>query len=594
MSTRRGARASGLIAAGLAAVLLGASGQAQKHATAPEVELSTMIAFEASSFTMGVEDLPVAPYGDWWFVDQQPAHEVQLSAFYLDRHEVSVAQFALFLTHAAGAFHFHPDQPIERVAGGYLPRAERDQHPINYVSWQAAHHYCLWAGKRLPTEAEWERAAAGIEGRAYPWGDEGSSCDRASYFTGSSYCQEGPLAVGQRPDGLSPDGIDDLGGNVAEWVADYYDPYPAEPQQDPSGPEQGIWRVVRGGGHLDVPGALQTRTRRAADPNGRSANIGFRCAFQQPKEDGALRGSVLPAADEDREASDRPLAPPAAKPEQLAAGLLDPVAIASLQGAYFVLARGASAIVVLDDSGATKPLIEGLDAPTDLTSDQNALFVTEATSVRRVTADGNATTIATGQNAPKHIVADDNQVVWASADGITGAVDTQVELIATLTGLTGLALFDGNVYYSCDGSGQDPKSIGRVALSGGAPQVLVAASQLPSGHVPADVAVAADGSVYYLYKKSGWPTSGRLCLLAPQASTPSCSSHSPAGPYNLRLTADGRVLWTGQRVLVTLSDAGDNYQHLAPWTRVGGLLASASSIVWTDRHDGRVYQLTAP
>ena len=402
MSPRRAAtRWSALLLVGLAVGLLGASPQAKKHATAPEVDLSTMIAFEAGSFVMGVEDLPVGPYGDWWFVDQQPAHEVQLGAFHLDRHEVTVSDFALFLTHAAGEFHFHPDQPIERVASGYLPRADQGQRPIHYVSWQAAQHYCLWAGKRLPTEAEWERAAAGVEGRAFPWGDEGSNCTRATHFTGSSYCQATALEVQQRPEGVSPDGVHDLAGNVAEWTADFYDAYPAEPQQDPSGPALGS---------------------RAADPSARSANIGFRCALGQAVEDGALRGAVDNAPDNSREPSDRPLAASSEEPEVVATDLLDPVAIVSLQGTHYVLARGAAAIVAVSEPApgqvTTKVLVEGLDQPTDLASDQSALFVTEATTVRRFTSDGEATTLATGQTAPTHIVAADGQAVWAASDGI--------------------------------------------------------------------------------------------------------------------------------------------------------------------------------
>ena len=224
---------------------------ASKRPQAPEVDLDAMPSFAASTFRMGVEALPVGSYGDAWFIDQQPAHDVSLGAFRLDRREVTVADFALFLSYAGGEAHFRPDQPIERVSGGYLPQAGHEHEPARHVTWSAARDYCLWAGKRLPTEAEWERAAAGLEGRTYPWGEEGAGCWIAVCFTGNTFCADGPLDVGSRPAGASPEGVLDLAGNVAEWVADRYGPYPAEPQQDPTGPAEGALRVVRGGGFLD-------------------------------------------------------------------------------------------------------------------------------------------------------------------------------------------------------------------------------------------------------------------------------------------------------------------------------------------------------
>ncbi|MFN7134124.1 MAG: formylglycine-generating enzyme family protein, partial [Myxococcales bacterium] len=164
----------------LAVLLLAASARADaprpsKRPVAPPLELSTMAAYPASRFAMGTVLEKPSPYGDGWFVDETPAHEVTLPAFYLDRHEVTVEAFARFLTHAGGALHHHPDQPIEQVRGGYLPRAGSGLQPMRQVTWTAAAHYCAWAGKRLPTEAEWERAASGASGRPYPWGDDGPS-----------------------------------------------------------------------------------------------------------------------------------------------------------------------------------------------------------------------------------------------------------------------------------------------------------------------------------------------------------------------------------------------------------------------------------
>jgi formylglycine-generating enzyme required for sulfatase activity len=155
------------------------------------------------------------------------------------------------------------------------------------VSWQAARDFCAWDGDhRLPTEAEWEFAARGEEGRAYPWGDN-FDCERA-VLSGSSQCLEysssTPLQVGTTPRGASPQGVNDLAGNAWEWVFDRAASYygtASEPQQDPTGPLAGSTRIQRGGGWLTLASGAVSYARRGESPAAAAA-FSFRCAHSAP------------------------------------------------------------------------------------------------------------------------------------------------------------------------------------------------------------------------------------------------------------------------------------------------------------------------
>jgi len=173
--------------------------------------------------------------------EDSPQRTVYVDAFYLDRFEVTTARFAAFLA-ATGAV----SEP-EGWDDAKSPAAR--ELPVVGVDWREADAYCRWAGKRLPTESEWERAARGIEARTYPWGNDPPGPDRARFATSASGPYQGGLApVGSHAAGQSSEGVQDLAGNVSEWVADWYsESFATGDVRNPKGPESGEGKGIRGG-----------------------------------------------------------------------------------------------------------------------------------------------------------------------------------------------------------------------------------------------------------------------------------------------------------------------------------------------------------
>lgn len=218
------------------------------------------ILIPAGTFTMGSE------YG---FPDEQPVHEVTLGAFYIDSFEVTNSRYAECVT--AGACKA-PAGPDSVTHTGYYVKAEYGNFPVIAVSWDQADTYCKWHGARLPSEAEWERAARGAKPQSYPWG-EGIDQSRANYnsFVGDT------SAVGSYESGKSNEGVYDLAGNVSEWVADWYDVYPGGDSASGSGFGK-IYRVIRGGSWQDLADSASTTSRSWDNVGFASYNVGFRCA----------------------------------------------------------------------------------------------------------------------------------------------------------------------------------------------------------------------------------------------------------------------------------------------------------------------------
>ena len=220
---------------------------------------STMVLVPAGAFVMG---------SGLGREDETPPHRVELPAFYIDKMEVTVGQYARFLA-ATGA-----KPPVGW--SGPTPPAGREQLPIANITWFDAMRYAIWAGKRLPTEAEWEKAARGTDGRLYPWGDVDDPDRRRLDVETSAGDGLGP--VGQLPSGASPYGCLDMSGNAWEWTADWYRPYPHSSANLVHFGEQ--YKVIRGGGGIYFYGAANTGrcTQRARlVPYGAYDALGFRC-----------------------------------------------------------------------------------------------------------------------------------------------------------------------------------------------------------------------------------------------------------------------------------------------------------------------------
>ena len=245
------------------------------------------------------DDMVLVPAGRVWLgchrdrnlecdADEIPGHPVKLSAFLIDRTEVRVIDYAQCVISGECS-----DRRLEGYAidgGAYVesPRCNwkqrnRERHPINCVSWSQAAAYCEWRGGRLPTEAEWERAARGDDKRRFPWGDEPASClNTVMAEEGDQGCGKGGTwPVANKPKDVSPFGAMDMAGNVREWVHDWYDAryYKLEISEDPQGPEHGSRRVARGGGWGNVVARFMRVSRRENhEPTTRSMHLGFRCA----------------------------------------------------------------------------------------------------------------------------------------------------------------------------------------------------------------------------------------------------------------------------------------------------------------------------
>ena len=295
-------------------------GDAASNAPSPQA-VGEMVLIPAGEFIMGSDKVDTAKLGAEYgsskpfYVDEHPQHTVKLPAFKIDKYEVTNAQYREFVRKtnywfppswkdngyllapevlavadlptlrrlASDTFHLDMDtstMPRDALMKAIAARqAKLDPLPVAEVNWFNAHDYCTWVGKRLPTEAEWEKAARGSDGREYPWGHD---WDNHRLNAGEVDDWEfGVAPVGSYPQGASPYGVMDMSGNVMEWVKDWYKPYPGNSYTDKTFGEK--YKVVRGGGwgglgHYALSQFYRTAYRLYMQPGSQFIDVGFRCA----------------------------------------------------------------------------------------------------------------------------------------------------------------------------------------------------------------------------------------------------------------------------------------------------------------------------
>ena len=266
------------------------------------------------------DDMVMIPAGDFLMgslagdglTDERPQRLVSLHAFQIDRFEVTNARYEQFVKATGHAVPTNPNPSATLWSSG-RPFPGSDTHPVVNVSWHDAVAYCTWAGKRLPTEAEWEKAARGTDGRLYPWGNEWDikKANSASYWAGrtiefkdamewKAFWMDGEgariskerglngevltLPVGSLSESVSFYGLFDMAGNASEWVSDWFEPYYylRAPRENPKGPDGKLLKVVRGGSWLKPAGSLRTADRDYGLPTDQQSGTGFRCAKDAP------------------------------------------------------------------------------------------------------------------------------------------------------------------------------------------------------------------------------------------------------------------------------------------------------------------------
>lgn len=256
-----------LLTTGYATVCHGQLDRLRKSQTieASTIGDSPMVTIPEGEFTMGVD-------GTQALEDERPAHRPWLDTFAMDLHEVTTAQYALFL------------EAANRSSPWQWETVDLNRHgdrPVIGVSWSDADAFCRWKEKRLPTEAEWEKAARGTDGRLYPWGNQVPAHEAANFALGARFSYSQVLMpVRSYDQGRSPFGLYQMAGNAYEWVQDWYaaNYYEVSPGRNPQGPDGGQFKVLRGGSWSDLPKYLLTYGRFKLPPETRNSYTGFRCA----------------------------------------------------------------------------------------------------------------------------------------------------------------------------------------------------------------------------------------------------------------------------------------------------------------------------
>ncbi len=260
----RGFRVRFLLLLGLFFVLPGTAEPA-------DLAKSEMILVPAGEFVMGSSEKDI----DWtvktffsesreWYQDETPSFKIVLNDFYIDKYEVTAAQYKVFMEAARHPAPKYSDSTKHNAPG----------QPVVGVTWQDASDYCRWAGKRLPTEAEWEKAARGTDGRIYPWGNDADDTKANVRGMADKFRYSAP--GGSFPQGASSYGVHDMSGNVWEWTSSWYLPYPGNKYENENYGQK--YKVIKGGSWNSNMDLARAALRGKALPEQQQNYIGFRCA----------------------------------------------------------------------------------------------------------------------------------------------------------------------------------------------------------------------------------------------------------------------------------------------------------------------------
>ncbi|WP_461536248.1 formylglycine-generating enzyme family protein [Spongorhabdus nitratireducens] len=238
-----------------------------------------MVQIPAGEFTMGCSEQDTK--NNRICVDSKPAHKVYLDGYKIDKYMVTYRRYNKCQEEGACTELFYGSACNAGMSWN-------SDHPVNCVDWHQAKALCEFEGKRLPTEAEWEKAARGTDGRMFPWGNQSASCDLAvmNQKTGSNTMGPGCGAgttqpIGSKPAGASPYGVMDMAGNLFEWTADWFSTsyFANSPKNNPKGPDSGEFKVLRGSSWLmRTDDGLASNVRSGYAPLGQGYVVGFRCA----------------------------------------------------------------------------------------------------------------------------------------------------------------------------------------------------------------------------------------------------------------------------------------------------------------------------
>jgi formylglycine-generating enzyme required for sulfatase activity len=225
---------------------------------------------------------------DSWFTDEQPPHNVSVDAFWIDKTDVTNAMYGKCVSAGACQTPSSTMSATRSFIPNYFFMDTYANFPVIYVNWNDAQAYCKWAGARLPTEAEWEKAARGTDGRIFPWGNADATCNLANLTPhagdNNHQCLNDTSGENWKIYGVSPYGAVDMAGNVWNWMNDWYDAnyYASSPSSNPQGPSSGTDRVLRGGSFHNYEISVRSAGRYHNDPAFTNYDIGFRCVSSIP------------------------------------------------------------------------------------------------------------------------------------------------------------------------------------------------------------------------------------------------------------------------------------------------------------------------